>query len=102
MPTSTEVPGVQTTTPSSTTSCSSSNSSRLMDRHLKMSEEYQVEWTTDLETIFIRVTCKTLGFVGFGISPNGGMNGADIFIGGVDDSTGNAYFGVSVIFLMIE
>jgi len=31
---------------------------------------------------------KTLGFVGFGLSTNGDMEGADIIIGGVKDGVG--------------
>ncbi|XP_021952866.1 DBH-like monooxygenase protein 1 [Folsomia candida] len=41
------------------------------------------------DEIVFEVEAETLGWVGFGISPQGGMTGADIFIGGVlsDGST---------------
>uniref|UniRef100_A0A674APS7 Monooxygenase, DBH-like 1, like n=1 Tax=Salmo trutta TaxID=8032 RepID=A0A674APS7_SALTR len=35
------------------------------------------------DTITFQLTVKTTGWVGFGLSPNGGMAGADIVIGGV-------------------
>lgn len=35
--------------------------------------------------------CRTTGWVGFGLSPNGGMTGADISISWVQDSTGIPY-----------
>ena len=37
---------------------------------------------------------EALGYVGFGISPNGGMTGADVVIGWVNDD-GTAVFHVS-------
>src|SRR5688572_31726597 len=57
---------------------------------------YVVDWYIDYEAtrVDFTVTVKTTGFVGFGLSPNGGMTGADIVIGGVRD--GEPYFSVRV------
>ena len=35
------------------------------------------------------IHCKTLGWMGFGLSPNGGMNGSDIVIGWVRNGVAN-------------
>jgi hypothetical protein len=54
---------------------------------------YMLRWEVDFPTnqITYEVVVKTLGYVGFGISPTGGMIGADIFIGGVYPN-GTTYF----------
>ncbi|XP_070555178.1 DBH-like monooxygenase protein 1 homolog [Ptychodera flava] len=46
-------------------------------------------WKYDDTTITFEVHAETLGYVGFGISPNGGMTNSDIVIGWVKD--GNTY-----------
>jgi len=48
----------------------------------------------DKSAITFELWAQTLGYVGFGISPNGGMAGADIFIAGVSPD-GTPYFSVS-------
>jgi len=55
-----------------------------------------LEWelNTDQTEIIFELSANTTGFVGFGISPQGGMTGADIFIAGVD-SNGVPYSSVS-------
>ena len=35
------------------------------------------------------IHCKTLGWMGFGLSPNGGMNGSDVVIGWVRNGVAN-------------
>jgi hypothetical protein len=40
-------------------------------------------WEILGDEIIFEVEVATLGYVGFGISPNGGMRDADIFIAGV-------------------
>jgi len=56
---------------------------------------YLAEWTANLDTrsISFHVVVETLGYVGFGFSPNGMMVGADIAIGGVNDDGWSFYFG---------
>lgn len=55
-------------------------------------DNYKVYWKILNETdeIQFEIHCKTTGWVGLGISPNGGMKGADIAIGWVD-SAGKAF-----------
>ncbi|KAG4066822.1 hypothetical protein HA402_012889 [Bradysia odoriphaga] len=53
--------------------------------YLDSEGKYLVQWEayTDTQTIVFQLTVETTGYVGFGISPVGGMTGADIVIGGV-------------------
>ncbi len=57
---------------------------------------YELFWSFDLdaETISFAVRVKTIGWVGFGLSPNGQMPGSDVVIGWVDDE-GVEFFHVS-------
>lgn len=43
-------------------------------------------WTPQEKEIIIEIQVAARGFVGLGFSPNGGMKGADIVLGWVDDS----------------
>lgn len=53
---------------------------------------YQLVWIVDWrQKKTFHVTAETTGYVGFGLSSNGKMTGADIVIGGVD-SKGRSYF----------
>eukprot|EP00930_Biecheleria_cincta_P087093 TRINITY_DN7634_c0_g1_i1.p1 TRINITY_DN7634_c0_g1~~TRINITY_DN7634_c0_g1_i1.p1 ORF type:complete len:586 (-),score=55.68 TRINITY_DN7634_c0_g1_i1:81-1838(-) len=56
------------------------------DRTLALFSGYNVSWTIDRSqsTIKVKVEAQTTGWVGFGLSENGGMHGADIMIGWVD------------------
>jgi len=56
----------------------------------------QWELSPDETEIIFDLSAETTGFVGFGISPQGGMTGADIFIAGVD-SNGKPYSSVSTL-----
>jgi hypothetical protein len=60
-----------------------------------LDSRYIVEWSvdSDLKMITFELAVETTSFVGFGISLGGTMNGADIFIGGVN-SEGQSYFDV--------
>ncbi|CAL8101372.1 unnamed protein product [Orchesella dallaii] len=53
-----------------------------------------VEWEInfDQKSITFDVTGETTGYLGFGLSPAGGMQGADIVIGGIAND-GTSYFG---------
>lgn len=53
--------------------------------HLDPKNNVNLKWGfSDVQvTITFQLTVKTTGWVGFGLSPNGGMAGADIVIGGV-------------------
>ncbi len=65
------------------------------EEYLDSNRKYLLEWEayTDIQTIVFELTVATVGHVGFGISPIGGMNRADIIIGGIH-SNGTAYFSV--------
>jgi len=54
------------------------------------------ELEVDKSVITFELWAQTVGYVGFGISPNGGMAGADIFIAGVAPD-GAPYSSVSQI-----
>lgn len=60
------------------------------------SGKYQLEWFVDwnLKQITFNVTAQTNGYVGFGLSRDGEMVGADIVVGGVYPN-GTSYFSVS-------
>lgn len=57
--------------------------------------KYLLEWRPDFgqRRVYFNVTVQTLGYVGFGLSRNGKMSGADIVIGGVEKD-GKSYFSV--------
>lgn len=57
--------------------------------------KYSVNWEADLTTEMIVFTLdvQTTGYVGFGISMNPSMAGADIVIAGISDNQ-TSYFGV--------
>ena len=57
---------------------------------------YTLHWNFSVaeETITFAVNVATNGWVGFGISPNGGMVNSDVVVGWVNDD-GEAFFHVS-------
>ena len=55
---------------------------------------YHLFWKSDNTSITFEVHAKVKGWVGFGLSPNGAMENADIVIGWVKD--GVSYFKVRV------
>jgi len=59
-------------------------------------EKYSVKWNiSDLdETITFLCEVQTKGWIGLGLSPNGGMKGSDIIIAWIDDNNGKTYFHV--------
>ncbi|KAI8495243.1 DBH-like monooxygenase protein 1 [Branchiostoma belcheri] len=60
-------------------------------RHSLSATESRVTWRLDADTITFRASVATLGYVGFGISPNGDMTGSDIVTGFVTDH-GDTFF----------
>jgi len=58
---------------------------------------FEVDWYIDydIKEVIFEVVARTTGFVGFGISPTGGMTGADIIIGGFYPN-GSSYFTVRI------
>lgn len=55
-----------------------------------------LRWQPRHQEILFRVEARTRGYVGIGFSPDGGMQGADIVLGWVDDRTGQGYLLVSI------
>ncbi len=70
-----------------------SYSTVLFDRN---QDRYELYWSFDraAETIDFAVNVSTTGWVGFGLSPNGGMPGSDVVIGWVDGNQ-RAFLNVS-------
>jgi len=68
------------------------------DEVLDPNGRFRVHWKYyPLEkALEFEVTAETTGFVGFGLSPVGGMAGADIVIGGIHPN-GTTYFSVKVL-----
>ena len=60
-------------------------------------EIYTLHWSFNVqeESIQFAVNVSTTGWVGLGLSPDGGMAGSDIVIGWVN-SQGQAFFNVSI------
>lgn len=54
-----------------------------------------LRWQPRHQEILFRVEAKTLGYVGIGFSPDGGMEGADMVLGWVDDRSLRPYLLVS-------
>ncbi|XP_018333725.1 MOXD1 homolog 1 [Agrilus planipennis] len=50
-----------------------------------------LRWQPRHQEISFRIEAATRGYIGLGFSPNGGMEGADIVLGWIDDNTGKAY-----------
>ena len=63
---------------------------------LRPGDDYTLYWSFDAETrnISFAVRVRTMGWVGFGLSPNGQMPNSDVVIGWVD-SSGRAYLQVN-------
>jgi len=61
-------------------------SARLLD----LNEDYKVEVDVtgfgENASILLNITANTKGYIGFGIGPNPNMTGADLFIGGVNNT----------------
>jgi len=66
---------------------------------LDPNEKFLLQWETNLKLkrITFTITAETLGYIGFGMSPNGGMDGADMAIGGVHPD-GFSYISVKITF----
>ena len=67
-------------------------------------EVYQLFWklVDNDEYIQFEVHCQSTGWVGFGLSPNGDMPGADIAIGWVDDNDGKAHLRVFIFYILLD
>ena len=50
---------------------------------------YKIYWNYTDTDVLIEVHCKTDGWVGFGFSPNGGMDGSDVVVGWISNGQVN-------------
>ena len=69
----------------------------VLDPHQKFS----LKWKINSEEQSITFLCEveTRGWIGFGLSPNGGMNGSDMIIAWVNDNDGVTHFKVFLFIL---
>ena len=58
-------------------------------------DEYVIFWKFNKEDITFEVHAQTTGWVGFGLSPNGGMAGSDMVIGWVPSDGGETVLTVT-------
>lgn len=83
-------------------SSTSANASPLADEALSwdhavdLNEDYRILWKIINQDITFEIQARTLGYVGFGFSPDGNIAGSDMAIGWVD--RGQTYFQVSFHF----
>ncbi|XP_023242130.1 DBH-like monooxygenase protein 1 homolog [Centruroides sculpturatus] len=70
--------------------CFYSISTENWNRYLKLDRNYEVWWSVEGEWVTFQVEVATRGWIGFGISPNGGMASSDLVIGWVNN--GKAWF----------
>ena len=68
----------------------------VLDPHQKFS----VKWNINADETSITFLCEvqTRGWIGFGLSPNGGMKNSDLIIAWVNDNDGVTHF--KVLFLL--
>lgn len=70
-------------------------------KRILVKDSYTLHWSFDVEqeTISFAINVSTDGWVGFGLSPNGGMAHSDVVIGWIKD--GNAYLEASLRYNII-
>ncbi|KAL7731752.1 hypothetical protein ACLKA6_016690 [Drosophila palustris] len=60
------------------------------DHAIDLNEDFRILWQIINQDITFEIQARTLGYVGFGFSPDGNLAGADMAIGWVDK--GQTYF----------
>jgi hypothetical protein len=70
---------------------------------LELSPNYMITWMIEegSDRIEFELSAETKGYVGFGLSPTGGMNGSDMIIAGVYKN-GTGYFSVRNLFFYLH
>lgn len=53
---------------------------------------YYMFWNYTSTDVLIELQVKTTGWIGFGLSPNGGMDGSDVIVAWLDKTSGKANF----------
>lgn len=69
------------------------------ENRVQMDENYMLQWSVKAPDIVFEMQVKTHGYMGFGLSRDGTVYGADIFISWMDD--GHIFFYVS-LFLWLK
>ena len=74
--------------------------SSTLSEKVGLGDDYKLFWSIDkqAETISFAVMVRTTGWVGFGLSPNGGMVNSDVVIGWVTNE-GMTKFSVSLAWI---
>jgi len=77
--------------------------SKSIQEELELNPKYKIAWRIDegSDKIEFDLIVQSTGYVGFGLSPTGGMDGADMIIAGVLDN-GTVYFSVRIQFIGIS
>jgi len=65
------------------------------DHVVDLDQNYQLLWTVKDSDIIFEARVRTHGYVGFGLSRDGTIYGADVFIGWIDD--GHTFYHVSLV-----
>lgn len=63
------------------------------ENRVQMDENYLLQWSVKVDEIVFEMQVKSHGYMGFGLSRDGTVYGADIFISWMDD--GHIFFYVS-------
>lgn len=63
------------------------------DHSVDLNEDFRILWKIINQDITFEIQARTMGYVGFGFSPDGNIAGSDMAIGWVD--RGHTYFQVS-------
>lgn len=63
------------------------------ENRVQMDENYLLQWSVKVPDIVVEMQVKSHGYMGFGLSRDGTVYGADIFISWMDD--GHIFFYVS-------
>lgn len=63
------------------------------ENRVQMDENYLLQWTVKAAELIVEMQVKSHGYMGFGLSRDGTVYGADIFISWMDD--GHIFFYVS-------
>ncbi|XP_023035342.1 MOXD1 homolog 2 [Drosophila willistoni] len=74
----------------SSASATSTQATPIWDHSIDLNEDFRILWQIINQDITFEIQARTLGYVGFGFSPDGNLAGSDMAIGWVDK--GQTYF----------
>ncbi|EDW70050.1 MOXD1 homolog 2 [Drosophila virilis] len=77
-------------TTSAAAAAAASQATPVWDHAIDLNEDFRILWQIINQDITFEIQARTLGYVGFGFSPDGNLAGADMAIGWVDK--GQTYF----------